>query len=357
MVFKISNKTLLVSIFILIGLKTLFFILVQSDWILSGFSNNSDADYYNDYALGYIDTAVNLWPIILYKLNIVGLYNRDYITYIIFLINLFFIPILLCSLANLKFEFDQKLFLSALLVSLLYPTLYFYSLDVYRDVFMVFLFLISCFFVKKFILHKSGILNFLLFLVIFLFGYFLFKFRAYLGYSFFGALFLYNINFTKKRIIIFLFLYVLSLFFANYLGFLDSLTEYRSGFEEYSGGSTLGLDFSNPVMFVPNLILSTLGQLFGIYITNPTAVFLFFIETIPFVIMFFYIIKNISIVDKFLRFLIIFFVLYASVWLIGNDNLGTAVRLRMFNYFAVYICFFYILQLKTVVRNQQVFKK
>lgn len=350
LIFKIQNKVFLVLIFILIGLKILFFTLIQSNFILSGFSVNSDADYYNDYALGYLDNAVNLWPIILYKLNSIGLYNRDYITWIFFLINLFLIPFFLCCLANLKFKLNQNIFLYAFFISSLYPTLFFYSLDIYRDVFMVLLFLIACFFVKEFFLQKQGVLKFFLLLLVFLFGCILFKFRAYLGYSFFGALFLYKINFTKKRILIFLFSYILLLFFANYFGLLDSLTNYRSGFEEYSGGSTLGLDFSNPIMFIPNFILSLLGQLLGVYITNPIAIFLFFIETIPFVIMFFYIIKNISLADKFLRFLIIFFVLYASVWLIGNDNLGTAVRLRMFNYFAVYICFFYILRLKTQLR-------
>ena len=64
--------------------------------------------------------------------------------------------------------------------------------------------------------------------------------------------------------------------------------------------------------------------------------------------MFYYVIKNIKLADSFVRFLIIFFVIYASVWLIGNDNLGTAVRLRLYNYLAIYISFFYILRLKTI---------
>ena len=162
-----------------------------------------------------------------------------------------------------------------------------------------------------------------------------------------GALFLWRIKFTKKRIIFLGVLYLFMLFIINYFGFLNSLTEYRSGFDEISGGSTLGLNFSNPVMFVPNFILSMLGQLLGLYITNPMALALFFLETIPFIFMLKYIINNIKYADGFVRFLIMFFILYGSVWLIGNDNLGTAVRLRMFNYVAVYICFFYILRLKT----------
>ena len=99
-------------------------------------------------------------------------------------------------------------------------------------------------------------------------------------------------------------------------------------------------------MFIPNFILSTLGQLFGLYITNPLAIILLLIATFPFFIMLKYVIKNIRMADSFVRFLLIFFVIYGSVWLIGNDNLGTAVRLRMYNYFAIYISFFYILNLK-----------
>ena len=145
------------------------------------------------------------------------------------------------------------------------------------------------------------------------------------------------------------------LFLANYIGLLDELTEYRAGFEDGGGGSTLGLDFSNPIMFIPNFILSVLGQLFGLYVTNPLAIVLFLIESMPFLFMLIYVIKNIKLADKFIRFLIIFFILYASVWLISNDNLGTAVRLRMFNYLSIYIIFFYILKVKSMaLKNSEV---
>lgn len=130
--------------------------------------------------------------------------------------------------------------------------------------------------------------------------------RPYLGYAFLLALVLWKIKLTKKRIFLFAILYFFALFIANYIGVLDSLTEYRSGFEEGQGGSTLGLDFSNPVMFIPNFILSALGQLFGLYITNPLAIILLLIETFPFFIMLKYVIKNIRMADSFIRFLLIF---------------------------------------------------
>ena len=265
-------------------------------------------------------------------------------------LNLLIIPVFLGKISEISFIKHQKYYLYLFLLCLLYPTLYFYTFDVYRDVFMVFSFLTGCLIVKKSLDSN----NFLFFIIGFIFalfvGYFLYELRPYLGYAFLGALFLWKIKFTKKRILIFGVLYLIVLFFANYLGLLEQLTEYRSGFDENAGGSTLGLDFSNPVLFIPNFILSLLGQLFGLYITNPVSLILFFIETFPFICMLIYIIKNIDLADNFVRFIIVFFILYASVWLIGNDNLGTAVRLRMYNYFAVYICFFYILRLKTQLR-------
>ncbi|POV76510.1 hypothetical protein C3421_11855, partial [Acinetobacter sp. ACNIH4] len=175
--------------------------------------------------------------------------------------------------------------------------------------------------------------------------FFLLDLRPYLGYAFLLSLALWKIKLTRKRIFLFFIFYFFVLFVANYIGIFESLTEYREGFEnELQGGSNLGLDFSNSAMFLPNFILSALGQLFGLYLVNPFAVLLFVIETIPILFMLFYILKNIKYADSFIRFLSIFFVLYASVWLIGNDNLGTAVRLRMYNYLVVYIAFFYILQ-------------
>lgn len=310
----------------------------------------SDAHYYNDFALGYFDVAVNIWPVILGNLNYFGLYNRDVIAIFLLFLNLLVIPVFLGKISEISFINYQKYYLYLFLLCLIYPTLYFYTFDVYRDVFMVFSFLTGCLIVKKSLNSK----NYLFFIISFLFsllvGCFLYELRPYLGYAFIGALFLWKIKFTKKRILIFGILYLIALFFANYLGILEQLTEYRSGFDENTSGSTLGLDFSNPIMFIPNFLLSILGQLFGLYITNPISLLLFCVETFPFVFMLVYVVKNINLADNFVRFIIVFFVLYASVWLIGNDNLGTAVRLRMYNYFAVYICFFYILRLKTQLR-------
>lgn len=354
---KISNKAIFVCIFILICIKLITYFLIKNDYISFGLGGGNDSEYYHAYALGYTDLAVNFWPVILRFFNDLGLYSRDVISYLFLFINLFIIPFLVAKLSGLNFQKSQKYYLYSVLLCLIYPTLFFYTLDIYRDVFMVLCFLVGCLIVKK-CLSRSNFISFSYFYILaILMGLFLMALRPYLGYAFLLALAFWKIKLTKKRIFLFAILYFFALFIANYIGIFESLTEYRSGFEEGQNGSTLGLDFSNPVMFIPNFILSTLGQLFGLYITNPLAIILLLIETLPFFIMLKYVIKNIKMADNFVRFLLIFFVIYGSVWLIGNDNLGTAVRLRLYNYLAIYICFFYILKLKSSYEIQKVIKK
>lgn len=343
---SIKNNWLVFFIAIVFFAKIFFYLLIKNGFLAISLGGGSDADLYNSHALGYTEAVVNIWPVILRYLNDLGLYSRDIFSFLLLLLNLFFIPILAAKLSGLSFNSNQKYYLYIILLCLVYPTLYFYTFDIYRDVFMVFFFLVGCFFVKKTLVSTSFFYFLFFYFLAILSGFFLIALRPYLGYAFLLALVLWGVKLTKKRIILFGFLYFIALFLMNYIGLLDRLTEYRSGFEEGDGGSTLGLDFSNPVMFIPNFILSILGQLFGLYVTNPFAIILLLVETIPFFFMLVYVIKNIRLSDSFIRFLIIFFVLYGSVWLIGNDNLGTAVRLRIYNYLAIYICFFYILSIK-----------
>lgn len=344
---RVPNTVLFLAVMMLFFLKIAIYILVESQIIEFSLGGGNDSGYYHNYAVGIVNTAVNTWPVILRFLNDYGLYSRAIISHLLFLLSIVFIPIMTAKLSELNLKKDQKYYFYILFLCLLYPTLFFYSMDVYRDVFMVFSFLLGCIVVKK-SLNSNNFLFFIFYLVLaIVIGLFLLGLRPYLGYAFLLSLLLWKIKFTKKRIIFLCVLYALVLFVANYIGIFDRLTEYRSSFEEIGGGSTLGLDFSNSIMFIPNLILSFLGQMLGLYITNPLAVVILLIETLPFFFMLIYVIKNIRLADSFVRFLIIFFVLYASVWLIGNDNLGTAVRLRMYNYLSIYISFFYILKLKS----------
>lgn len=345
---RISNVSILITLLCVFFLKLVLYFLITNKILIIQLGGGSDAGYYHDYALGIVDFAVNIWPIILRYLNDYGLYSRIAMSHLLFFMHIIMIPIITARLAGLTLKNNQKYYFYVLLLCMIYPTLFFYSMDVYRDVFMVFSFLVGCIVVKK-SLNNNNFLFFMFYFIIAIFvGFFLLGLRPYLGYAFLLSLLLWKIRFTKKRILLLGSLYVSVLFAANYAGLLNAITEYRTIFEDAEGGSTLGLDFSNPVMFVPNFILSVLGQLFGLYITNPLSIVILLIETVPFFFMLIYVIKNIKLADNFIRFLIIFFVLYASVWLIGNDNLGTAVRLRMHNYIIIYIMFFYIVRLKNL---------
>lgn len=343
---RISNPALFTLVVFLFFFKIIIYHLMKYDILKIPLGGGSDANYYHAYAQGFTEVAANIWPIILRYLNDRNLYSRELVSYVFLFFNLFAIPFIIVRLSGLRFNKNQKYYLYVFLLLFIYPTLFFYTFDVYRDVFMVFSFLIGCLVVKR-CLHSTGFLPFIFYFSIsIVIGMVLLGLRPYLGYAFLLSLLLWKIRFTKKRLVFLGVLYFLALFVANYAGFLDVLTEYRSGFEEGDGGSTLGLSFSNPIMFIPNFILSFLGQMLGLYITSPLAIFIFLTETAPFLFMLIYVIKNIKLADSFIRFLIIFFVLYGSVWLIGNDNLGTAVRLRMYNYLVIYISFFYILRLK-----------
>lgn len=345
---RIPNSTLFIFIMILFFSKIIIFFLIKSDYLAIGLGGGSDAGYYHGYAVGDINLAVNLWPVILRYLNDLNFYSREFISYIFLFLNLVIIPIIVAKLSDIRVSENQKYYFYIILICIIYPTLFFFTFDIYRDVFMVFVFLVACMTVKA-SLESSVFLKFITFFIISIFlGLLLLGLRPYLGYAFILSLFLWKVKFTKKRIYFLGILYFIVLFIANYIGFLESITEYRSGFEEIEAGSNLGLDFSNPALFIPNLILSFLGQMLGLYVTSPLALIILVIETLPFLFMLVYIFKNIRIADNFIRFLIIFFVVYSSVWLIGNDNLGTAVRLRLYNYLAVYISFFYILMQKNL---------
>lgn len=354
---KLSNTALFSLMILMICFKVIVFLMMEYGFLQLEFGGGSDANYYHSYAQGFTDSAVNIWPVLLRKLNDFGLYSRDLTTYFLFLLSLFIIPILVTKISGLRFKYNQKYYLYAFLISSIYPTMFFFSTDIFRDVFMLFCFLLGCLTVKK-LLEVRGIFSIVFYSMIYiLIGFFLISLRPYLGYTFLISILFVRIKFTSKKVFYLGVFYLLALFVANYMGFLNLLTEYRAGFEEAAGGSTLGLSFSNPIMFVPNFILSFLGQMLGLYVTNPSAVFLLLFESIPFFYMFVYILRNIKLADKFVRFLIIFFVLYGSVWLIGNDNLGTAVRLRLYNYLAIYVCFFYILRLKSSYLTELILNK
>lgn len=309
------------------------------------FGSNSDANYYNAYALGYTDIATSIWPIILRFLNNIEIYSRNSITFFNQITAIIIIPLIVAYFSRYKknLVINKKTFWLIFIYINIYPTLFFFSLDIYRDVFMTLVFLIGVSFLE--ILYDPYKNKSKLFALIFslLIAYFLFSLRLYLGFSYLIAIILpVFLKFNKIKIFsnFIIYLFILNVIYSA--GFFEPLINYRENFLENDGGSTLRIIFNSPITFIPTFLKSLLFQLFGLYITNTSALFVFVIESIPFILALIYVIKNIKYSNKFIESLLIFFVVYSTIWLIGNDNLGTAARLRIPSYLSIYIAFIFI---------------
>ena len=143
------------------------------------------------------------------------------------------------------------------------------------------------------------------------------------------------VNFFYISLLIFVLLIV-----CYRLDAFQSIITYRDG-EFFSGGGTtldINLIGKSEVDFLFLYMQSMLVQLFGIYFVNIQGVLAFFSESFFFIVCFFYVVKNVNRLTPLLTYLLVFFVIYSTVWLLGNDNLGTAVRLRVFSYLSIYLC-------------------
>lgn len=312
------------------------------------FGGGNDADYYNNYALGYENFAVNIWPVILRHLNDIGLYSRDGVSLALKFLGFIAIPFLVAKLTYVRNSpYQKRTYWGAVVVMSAYPTLIYFATDIYRDVFMVFLWVIGLF-VFKSLSQKPGLIKgFPIFIIGLAISYVLFEFRLYLGLGYLIALvFSTFYSFRRFSFSFSLFSLLIILFGLFCVGLLDPIINYRSGFFDDDNGSSLGITFSSPARFFPDLILSTAYQMFGLFIVNVPAVVVFMLESFPFMLFFFYVIKNRAYSTKFVDYLILFFFTYSVVWLLGNDNLGTSVRLRIYSYTSIFIAFCIIYQNK-----------
>lgn len=353
--FKLSERTLFFLAISIFFAKVLVYFYFQISDTSSGAGGASDANYYNAYAIGIINNAVNFWPVILRSLNDIGLYNREVISVALFILTLTLIPYLLYkTIVYKEFNRKKKLFLHIYLIFSLYPTLYIFTLDIYRDVFMLFALLSSWYFLRRYYNRKIlGFYNCIIFIGL---GYLCYLLRPYLGFAVVASFFLYYFYSKSTRYIwLWVVLYFLGLMIFQGAGLFDAITEYRGVDGFSSGGSTLGigLDGRSPVIFVGLFIVSFFAQVFGLFLINAYAIVLFFIESLPFTLAIIYILKNKKYMSAFCHYLLAFFVIYTTIWVIGNDNLGTAVRLRFHSYMAVFVCFFIVYQNKQmqIVKN------
>ena len=331
-----KNSLLLIIICCVLLLKLIVFTLFQQDSIQ--LFNGGDANYYHSYAIGNSSVAANVWPLMLRELNSYGLYSREIVSLILFLTSAIVTPLIICKTSMLSIQTTDKLYFYMFLWLSLYPTLFFFSLDVVRDAFMVFVFSISLYLTKIYLLNNRLLYNIYNFIILCALSYLLFLLRPYLGVSFITALLITalfkKINKPKMLMV----LYLLVVFGCSYLGFFDVIINYREGFNS-GGGSTLNINLSNTssFMFIPLFLYSYLAQFFGLYYSGMSSVFVFVFESIFIIYSFYYLITNSRYFNEFVIFLIIFTIIYNTIWIIGNDNLGTAVRLRMYSYISLII--------------------
>ena len=303
-----------------------------------------DAAMYDTFAQSGNLKGITLWMDILAYLNAIGLYDRMNITISIQFISVFIIPLVVAKLI-LNITNNIKLVMLSVLFVSCYPSLYMYVGDIYRDIVMFLFFVILLYLVDIFFKVRTNSKPLCLMLIFGLF-YISFGFRPYLGAALLLAFFS-SYFYLFKNIKILFALYFISIIIIHSLGLLEPLLEYRASFSEINAGSTLGIDISNAnaLTVVPLFIVSYLGQFFGFFLINASAVLVFLTESIPIMYMLFKI--NFSILNnQFYRFLFYFIIIYNTVWVMANDNLGTATRLRIYSYLGILILYIGSLALK-----------
>ena len=317
---------------VILFIKLCVFIAIQYFDIFS----RGDAEYYHAYAIGIVDTALNLWPKVLHFLNQFELYNREALKYVLFFLSSVVIPFIIIKVISPNWDNHKNIKWSLLVLISLYPSLFFWSIDIYRDNVMILLFLFGVIFFKKY-MTTQGFYNLM---IAAMFGVVLIFFRSYLGFSFLIAVFLPKVK--VSRFVYYLFFYFFFLVLLYQIGLFAPILSYRgeNGFEYGHISMGIGLLHKSWWEFLFLYIESELGQLFGLDVVNSSAIFLFVFETIPYIIGLVYIFRNRQYINHFEKTLLIFSLLYATIWIMGNDNLGTAIRLRMFDYISVFIVTF-----------------
>ena len=348
------------AFFFLVLLMKIIFLLIGGDAQIFGFGGGNDADYYAESAERLGEDGVNSWSFILATLYKFDIFSRKGVSYFLFFVSAAVIPYVVSRLAIISTaaKKSSQIWFSIFLTSI-YPVLFFYSLDIYRDVFMTFVFLLGCFAIRGISNKESTGSLFFWVLVGAIFTYVLYGLRAYLGVAY-GVTLIYAlvndfflVEKVKKIRLFSLFVLYISLVFLGFVfNMFNALLEYRSGFDLGAGGSALGLSFDSSLFFLPNFLLSWIFQVFGVWPFSGWAVILFFIESFPFILALIYILRNKKSINNFGWSLLFFFLVYNTIWVLGNDNLGTAWRLRIYGYLSVFLVFLIVGQEK--IKNRLV---
>lgn len=334
---KLRKLEFILFYIFLITIKYCISLFAISNYMALGSGN--DADIYDAYAKGDIDAEPNIWPIFLRALATIGLYQRDYVSILLLVFSFSLIPLLSgIFVHDRRSESKTPTWMMVFFVSI-YPTIFYYSLDLYRDTAMLLFFLVGLNLIKRYFSKTNALSRIATLAAISSISVILTLFRPYLGFSFVAALLLTPwTRLWRRNPLLFLLAYsfILSILFS--LNLFDSLIEYRKLFLTGNvGGSTFRLDMTEwgAIGFPIKFFISLSYQLLGLYLGSPATLIFFILETLPFLAALVFLFRKRRHSSKIVDYLFIFTVIYSTIWLIGNDNFGTAVRLRIFSYISI----------------------
>jgi hypothetical protein len=333
-------------LFNLVGLKIFFWLVLQFP-SFDIYASGNDSELYHLYAIGNIDNAPNLWPKILRFLHDLGLYHRSVISFFMLLTTVTVVPTLALIIIRTEAPnydgggYVKKVQTYCLLFIMAYPSVFIFSLDIYRDALMLNVVMLCLFAVQKFLIQKDS-RRYLFLLVFFFFNYVAYGLREYLGAAIFGAFICFTfLKWAKVNGMHLVIGVIVMLVIAHQLGWLDLIILYRGddGFETGSTSFGIGLIGANTAEFLMLVGLSLLYQVVGLYVTGPVLVVIFLCESLPVLLMIRHIRRYAEFISPFGYYLLTFLIIYTFIWVIGNDNMGTAMRLRMPTYIGIAILF------------------
>jgi hypothetical protein len=333
---KTNRQALLASALLLIALAKIVFFFFQSKYGFITVGGTSDADYYDAIALGAL-AEPNAWGQFLKLLNGVGLYDRYGVAIAIALLNVVVTPWLFYKVIVYGRRGALGLIeLAAVFFMSLYPTVNYYTTDIYRDVPMVVVFLVGVLVVQYLMSAKSVLISAkglaLTLLIVACLGA-LYTLRFYLAAAMVIALVASHVFNLSRNVLIPLTLFVLTFTVADEVGVFNWMkTDYRLTYA--AAGSAFGIDFAQGNFWL-NFLNSLSKGLYGVHFSGWLSTVMFVTESVPALMATAYVTINRRYIDKFAGFLVIFFVAYASIWVVGVDSLGTAARYRVFNYLAI----------------------
>lgn len=336
---------------LIIFLLNSFFYLYSKSIGLDGFDTKlfgggSDGSFYAEQAIKFAENSSYIYTSV--HIPILGMILKIFGTENLFILKLFnqmgnvllvLATIYLSTLITDKIKYNNLCLI--ILINILYPSLLILSTtSIYRDNWILFYYILALCFLIKYIKTKNIIFS-LLFLVT------LVPLFLYRDYAVLPLLIVYIFYFLRKFISLkwmLLFLFVLlnlSIIFAKDYKFplinmsiSDALLFRQTGMESMAGGSQLNihLDTTNLVSFYLNYFYAFLSSVFGPFIWQANSFSMLMImccEGIPFLLIAYYVIKNIKTMSVSEIIIIISsLVLFLEISLI-NDNLGTATRVRI----------------------------